>query len=412
MRVLVISLLRLGDFIQIAPVLSALKTQFNIRELDVLVHDPVAKLKPMLPSVDNWFTIDRNQLQEGIGRADLPLLTSFSVLKESLDEIDSRQYQLVINLTQTVFSGWIAGYLSAEQRLGLSFDVRGKAHFHSPWFDYLNARANGIVPDVFHHTDIFYYGCGLKGLERNWNFRPTRYGHAEVASLQLSEGDERIVLQTLTSDQKKNWSQTDWVQMLVQLRMFRPKAEFVALGAPNEDDRIEALRKAAGERGIKVHKAILSLEGAYSLLSSADLLITGDTSIKHLANAIDIPILELSIGSSDFRRTGAYRADSLILQANVKCAPCPHSSPCSQSSHSCALSISSELVSASAHQLMLGDWSALKELAQEFSHEARLLRTRVLTTGFWWAENIGSLNKKEAISTLLERLTQKFHLNR
>ncbi len=411
MKVLVISLLRLGDFVQILPVLQALKTQYSIRELDVLTHHPVKQLEPMVDTVDRWFTLNRDELQEGLGRSDLPLLTSLSVLKEQLDTIDRRKYDCVINLTQTVYSGWIAGYLSAPQRYGLAIDVKGKAHFHSPWFQYLDDHAPLDVPDIFHYTDIFHYGCGLKGGERQWGLRETRHGRAEIKALQLGEG-EKIVLQTLTSDSKKTWPEESWVRMLSELQLYRPKAQFVALGAPAEEARVAGLIELCAQRGVTVRKAIVSLEGAFSLLKSASLLISGDTSIKHLANGAGVPILELSLGSSDYRRTGAYKEGSLILQPQIGCAPCPHSAPCSRPSHECAERLSPAAVSSAAHHYISGDWLSLRELARGFQNEVRFLRTRNLASGFWMASEILESRPEAAVEKIVERCAWKFLLNR
>ena len=411
MRVLVISLLRLGDFIQILPVLQALKEQHSILELDVLTHSPVKQLAPMVDSVHRWFTLDRDELQAGLGRADLPLLTSFSVLKEQLDTIDRRGYDCIINLTQTVYSGWIAGYLSTSQRYGLAIDAKGQAQFHSAWFQYLDEHAPLSVDDVFHYTDIFHYGCGLKNTERKWILRETRHGRAEAEALQI-QGEEKIVLQTLTSDSKKTWPEESWVQMLSQLRLFRPKAQFIALGAPSEEIRIDGLLELAMQKGVTIKKAIVSLEGAFSLLRSASLLITGDTSIKHLANATGVPILELSLGSSDYRRTGAYRAGSLILQPAVACSPCPHSAPCSRATHECAAGIAPDAVSAAAHHHLSGDWLSLRELAREYDRELKFLRTRNLSNGFWLASDVIESHPERAIEKIIERCTWKFLLNR
>lgn len=411
MRVLVINLLRLGDFIQVVPVLQALKTQYSIRELDLLTHQPVKQLAPMISGIKNWYTIDRDEMQSGLGRADIPLLTSFSVLKEQLDTLNARNYDCVINLTQTVYSAWIAGYLSAGQRYGLSMDIKGQAHFHSSWFQYLDDHAPLNVSDIFHYTDIFHYGCGLKGSERLWNLKETRHGRAEAAPF-VSPSSPKIILQTLTSDSKKNWSEESWAKMLSHLRLFRPNAEFIALGAPNEEERIDSLISTAFKRAVTVKKAILSLEGALSLLKESDLLITGDTSIKHLANAANIPILELSLGSSDWRRTGAYVADSLIVQSVIECAPCPHSMPCRKSTHECAAKLSPESVSLAAHHYMNFDWLSLREIAKEYTHEVRFMRTKNLSTGFWMAIDLNEQQPERAIETMVERCTWRFVLSR
>jgi len=411
MKILVISLLRLGDFVQTVPVLQALRTQFPVRRLDVLTHEPARALQPMIPDVNRWWTIDRDGLQEGLGRADIPLLASFSVLREKLDEINAQNYDCIINLTQTHYSAWIAGYLRTHNRAGLFFDARGQMHVHSPWFQYLDEHAPLSVKDVFHYTDIFFYGSGLKGPERHWNMHETDEGRREVAALKLGDG-EKIVLQTLTSDTKKNWADTSWLKCIRQIQLFRPQAQFVLLGAPSEQRKIEKLVIEAQKQGVKAQEAILSLEGAFSLLKSSQLLITGDTSIKHLANATAIPIIELSIGSSDFRRTGVYKAGSLIVQSSVDCAPCPHSSPCSQTTHKCAKQLSPDLVSTLAHQSLAGNPFALRELAREYSSEARILQTRMTANGYWIACGLHDQAPEALVEKMVERSTWKFLLNR
>lgn len=411
MRVLVISLLRLGDFIQTLPVLTALKTQYPIRELDVLTHAPARMLQPMIGDVAEWWTIPREELQEGLGRGDLPLLTAFDVLKEKLDAMDARKYDLIINLTQTHFSGWIAGYLRAPNKLGMVFDRKGQPQLHSPWFQYLDEHAPLEAKDIFHYTDIFFYGSGLKGSERVWRLRETQTGRDEVDILGLGDG-EKIVLQTLTSDAKKNWSEANWLKSIEQLHLLRPEARFILLGAPNESARLEPLLVKLLARGIPANKAILSLEGALALLNQAKLLITGDTSIKHLANASTVPILELSLGSSDYRRTGVYKEDSLILQPKVGCSPCPHSGSCSKSTHECAETLTPEVVTAAAHNLASGQWMEISRLAREFYLEVGFLRTKHLASGFWLAFDATRKEADTVITTVLERCTWKFLLNR
>src|SRR5262249_2795028 len=153
----------IGDFIQCVPVINGLRAQFPVRRLDVLTHKPVRALAPMVTGVDDWWTIDRDALQEGLGRREIPLLTSFQVLKERLDEINARDYDGIVNLSQTYFSAWIAGYLSSRGYTGLVMDVSGEAQIHSAWFQYLNEKTEPGTHHVFHHSDIFFHGAGLLG---------------------------------------------------------------------------------------------------------------------------------------------------------------------------------------------------------------------------------------------------------
>lgn len=411
MKVLVISLLRLGDFIQTVPVIKGLKEQMPAREVDVLVFSPVKQMAGMVDGVSKWWTLDREGLQAGLGRADIPMLASFDVLKEKLDAIDAKKYDLIINLTQTHFSAWIAGYLRAPGKLGLVFDKRGEAVAHSPWFQYMDDNAPLTTPDTFHYTDIFYFGSGLSGGARDWRLKETTAGRLEADNCDLPAG-EIIAVQMLTSDGKKNWPRASWLSMLAQLKTKRPAANFVLLGAPNEDSVLQVAVQEAAGKGLKLHKAIVSLEGALAILNRSQLLITGDTSIKHLANASKAAILELSLGSSDPRRTGAYKNNSLILQPQMACSPCAHSSPCSQASHLCAAALPVETVATAADHVASNRWVELARVAIETGEGIKFLRTRHLESGFWLAFDMTSTQASKVADTVVERCTWKFVLNR
>jgi hypothetical protein len=130
-----------------------------------------------------------------------------------------------------------------------------------------------------------------------------------------------------------------------------------------------------------------------------------------LATATRIRILELSLGSSDYRRTGAYAPDSLILQPRVACAPCPHSQACSRPSHECAEQLSPELVTAAAHHLLAGDWMALGQLAFEYLSEVALLRSLLMSGGYWMAADLCETRPRAVLESLVERSTWTFLLN-
>lgn len=131
MKILVINLLRLGDVIMTVPVVNGLAKRRADAQIDMLTFKGPAQLHAMIPAVNRWWSLDREELQDGLGRADVPMLSSFAVLQEQLDAINAEKYDLIINLTQTKFSAYVAGYLKASDRLGLTYDLKGTHHFYS-----------------------------------------------------------------------------------------------------------------------------------------------------------------------------------------------------------------------------------------------------------------------------------------
>lgn len=390
MKILVINLLRLGDVIMTVPILNGLANSRKDAQIDVLTFKSVSSLQSMLPVVRRWWTIDRDQLQSGLGRADVPMLTSFSILQEQLDAIQAEEYDLIINLTQTHFSAFIAGYLKCSDRLGLTYDLKGIPHFYSPWFRYLDEHAASEVHDVFHHTDIFAHACGLGDQIRDWSMRPAASAEDEVAKLNL-KNTETIALQLFTSSEEKNWSQENWLKMIADLKNLRPQAQFVALGSPQEEQK---LRDFIAKSAVEIIPAIVSLDGALALLNKCQLLITGDTSIKHLANASSVKVLELCIGWSDWRRTGIYKPDSIILQGRE------------------GGEIQVADVYDAASSLLTGEWSHTNDLSHSQMSRLNVFRSHELSAGFWYAQNMSLNDETKVVSTLIERCAWKLSMNR
>lgn len=406
MKILVVHLLRLGDFIQGSPILSGLHSRYPGSRVDVLTFRQTQALAPLVSGVGKWWTLDREELQLGLGRADIPLTTSFEVLRAKLDEIGNENYDLVINLTQTRFAGYVCGYLPARERLGLAFDVRDQARFYSPWFRYLDERAEA-ADDVFNYVDIFAQACAVADQPLEWPLRATANGAREVAALGLSDAPV-VVAQVFTSDVKKDWGETAWSAYVQALRRQAPSTQIVILAAPGEAALAEELARRAA---IEARVAILSLDGALALLARADLLITGDTSIKHLANAAAVPVIELSLGSSDYRRTGIYKADSVIAHARLSCAPCSPRAACTQPAHLCARALKPERMAALTLARLAGDWNAIAALARDVQGEAQILRTRHLETGFWFAEDLSAREADLMLKRMIERCTWRAVLN-
>ncbi len=407
MKILVVSLLRLGDFVMHVPAIAGLKNKYPRAKIDVLCHRPVAAMQPMLPIVDRWWTLDRDELQAGLGRAEIPMLTAFDVLREQCEAINAEKYDLIVNLTQTHFSGYLMGYFVARAKLGLTHNPNGGSDFHSPWFRYLDEHADDR--DVFHFADVFAQASETFGEARRWPLVLTPKGDAEVRALGLPRGREWIAIQALTSDDKKNWGVETWATWLAQMRERRPGSHFVLIGAPNEKERLQAILERVADSEKFIALAILSLEGVLSLLQRVTLLVTGDTSIKHLANAGRCRVVELALGSSDFRRTGIYRDNSLIVSAKLACAPCPHSGGCTQSRHECARQVGANEFAAVVDLYLQDDWNALRALALGADFSIR--RTRVVAMGFWYAQDVSGRAAEDTLQDWIERSAWKFLLS-
>jgi len=412
MKILVVSLLRVGDVLMSAGVLRDLRAKHPEAQIDLLVNSQCASVAPLLASINNVIEFDRHGLQRGLGEASAPFFESYEKLSGLLDRIEGENYDLAINLTQNRLSGWLMGLIEARERRGLVMDNDGRGVFGSNWFRYMNQQIDLESSEVFHYNDIFRYALGLESVHSQQPaLQETERGRAEADTCLAQAGDRKIVcVQALSSDIKKDWGLDRFAKMIAAFSARHPDVAIAILAAPFEKEKLRPLVSALSEQGVPAFMAVTSFEGAYSLLKNSELLISLDTSLKHLAAAAGTKILEICVGSSDPYRTGADAHGAVIIRSKESCAPCVHSSPCHRDHHACAKRIPSEAVASIASEVFENRKFQLKTVAEAFENEIEVLRVDRKSLGFWIAPNVTEMLSEAAVGRWLDLVCRKIWL--
>lgn len=390
MKILLVSLLRVGDVLMSAPVIRDLRAKYPDAQIDILLNKQCASIAPLLSSVNRVIEFDRQSLQKGLGEASVPFFESYEQLSVLLDEIESTSYDIAINLTQNRLSGWLMSLVEARERIGVVLDHDGRGVFNSNWFRYLNTQVDLDSTEVFHFNDIFRFALNLDGVRSNAPvLTETEAGRREAEQLLAPYAGRKIVsVQALSSDTKKDWGFDQFNEALKSFSARHPDAAIAILAAPFEVDRLRPFMNSLKANGIDAFWATTSFEGAFSLLKSSELLITLDTSLKHLAAAANTRIVEICVGSSDPYRTGADLEGAIIIKSREACAPCVHSSACHRTDHFCAKRIPSEAVSLIASEVYSNRKFQLSAIVEEFSADIDVLCVDRKSLGFWTAPSI------------------------
>lgn len=348
MKILAINFLRLGDLALSARALRSLRSLRPGASLALAMHRACTPLAPLMPYVDRVYPLDREDLQTSLGEAGRPMFDAYASLRAYVDALAAERFDLAVNFSQTLFAGRVAGLAGARRTLGLRIDEAGSARIESPWFDLMNKQAGRVSSDVVHYGQIFARAVGGELESLPPGLIETRRGREEAAALLAAPTAGRwIGVQCLTSDEKKNWGLERYEKALLLAAKARPFARVALFGAEFERERLAPLAAALRRAGIDARLAICSVEGLLSAVKQCRVVLTGDTSAKHVACDAGVACVEISVGSSDWRRTGAWSPSSSILQAPTECAPCPHSSACSRPRRDCADEISPEYVARS-----------------------------------------------------------------
>ena len=117
----------------------------------------------------------------------------------------------------------------------------------------------------------------------------------------------------------KRWPMASF-QTLVQQYLELTNGGVVLFGGP-DDREVESLLKDAGDRGVSMVGKTTHLESAY-VGSLCDLVVSNDTGMAHLSEAVGVDVLMLFGPTS--RELGYYpvRQGSEALEIDLSCRPC------------------------------------------------------------------------------------------
>ncbi len=388
MKILVVQLLRMGDVVMSTPVLKGLRKKYPEAQIEILINKECRKIGPFLPEVSKVHYFDRSGLQDSIAHGDRSLLEAFSRLRVFFDEINSNQYDLVINLTHTRLSGHICSRIYSNEKIGLSIENQ-TPEFGGSWFQFLNEHGSGEREDCFHFSDIFYYGAQLPGAVQNYSVIEDEDAKSRVLS--TFGGIENLVtVQAFTSDTKKNYGEVNWVKFAIRFYALNPQATLVFVGSPAEKESIDKITNHLVSEGYSAFSYICDIGELVSLLKLSTILVSGDTLTKHLGVAVDIPVVEISLGSSDKVRTGPFSENSIVVSSKELCAPCGHSEKCFRTFHACADSVLPSTLAMLAHYRSVDDWESIYQLAGEVADQCEISITKRGELPTW---NLSSINE-------------------
>jgi ADP-heptose:LPS heptosyltransferase len=324
-------------------------------EIHALVNEQFLKVKAVNSVVDSWIGFPRSQLQDHLVQQPSEHKLAYQAYHRLLEELNHRNYQIVFNFTHNHLSARLLDQLNVADQRGLRFQNGTKVLPQNSWEDFLNTYMTESLPTPFTITEVMAKAFGIS-IQHSLNGSASR---SETAP---------IYLQVLTSDSKKNWGLDNFRQLKNLLQKTQPKRDLKVMCSEDELPRVE---KYFDRSEIETP----NLAKAQELLREAFCLVSGDTSIQHLAAQVSCPTVSLFMGSADSTKTAPFSRSSIIINANSECYPCRHSEACSQTSHVCASSITPEDVL----KIFSKSLAAEENRAPKSYNEAR----RVLERAVW-----------------------------
>lgn len=332
MKILVMSLLRLGDIFMHNALARSLKQQHPGCEITFLVNESFSSSLDVLDSVDHFILFPREYLQKILVEQKQNISVAFLEMQEVVTTVNQQNFNLILNATHNFLSVRLMDLFEANEKRGVQYQAGKPAIYSNSWLKYFDEHFSAGTRSDFHYLDVLH-----KALDVSFQ------GVTKTA--RASGHDGAVYLQVLTSDIKKNWGLEKFRELKTKIENKFNQQKVYVLCSSKEYAQVSSVFSTA---------EIISpdLAELKNILAEAKLLITGDTSVGHLAAMVGCPQVSLFLGSADAVKTSPYSDEALIIEAQSDCYPCSHSQDCTQSTHLCSESISVDKVLKAVNEKM------------------------------------------------------------
>lgn len=286
MKILVLSLLRIGDLFMQEPLLRALRNRYPQAQIDIVVNSVSEAGASLLTHlVDNVHIFKRDEYQRSMGEAQFNVLWGVDQIDQFIDQLSGNGYDVIYNFTHNRLSAYLSGAIVCKERKGLHFAEGQFKGIDSLWMKYLNSSFSQQKGSLFHYTEVLGSAFDLP-VSRNRVKRSVRRSGL-------------VLFQCFTSEERKNWTVSQFFELKNEIENKFPFHIVKVIATEKEK---EVLLGSFSDADIWV----ADLEMAQTLLSEARLFVGVDTSIKHLAALMKVPVVEIAIGGSEALKTGPF----------------------------------------------------------------------------------------------------------
>jgi ADP-heptose:LPS heptosyltransferase len=377
MKILVVSLLRIGDLILHQEIIRSIRREHPTGRISCLINDTVVAACDLIPEVDEWIIFDRKDLQKKMNQRQRWIFLPVLCIEKLIHELKSRQFDQVVNLTHSVISGHFCALLKSVKTevRGLCLDIHGKmipdlaSVQRTQAMSYFNHQWSVEKMPLLHYTEILSLVSGYS-LD---HLAPT---------LERGKKSSVISFQILTSDERKHFDLEKWFDLIFFLKQKMPSFEMQILCSLEEANQIEKNIDTISQRKLgspfqALKVTACSLFESIELIQQSAVFISHDTSLLHLAARTTTPIVQLSLGASHIYKTSSISAGTVVLAARRSCFPCAHQGSCHLPKFECHEDIQPEdLLSAIQFQLEKNQHELLSSLSMV-----------QIVDGLWWLQN-------------------------
>jgi len=342
MKILFITLSNIGDCILTLPVLDFLREKYPQALITCLVSPRPREIFINNPAVQDVIIFDKHA--KLINKMKL----FFALSQENFDS--------VVDLRNSFFGAFLP--------------ARKKSLF--------SGALRRIPPEIKHMKEKHLFWANLSDYSKknkkyqslNITFHDVDYINGILSERNLDNSAKLIVIAPGSRSQVKCWDKQNFSQLMLQL--VKEGNPIVLVGDSFDQPICNYLGQACGEKIINLC-AKTNLSQLAVLLKKAQLLISNDSAVMHLASYLNVPVVAI-FGPTDEKKYGPWSERSIAVKKDIFCRPC-EKAQCRFGSLKCLTSIKPVDVLIQVKSILADKGSGVSgEIDQQY-HRILIVRT-------------------------------------
>ncbi|MCB0367090.1 MAG: glycosyltransferase family 9 protein [Bdellovibrionaceae bacterium] len=330
MKILITQLARFGDIYQSWPTIRAVKRKYPQAEVHLLVRKRFAAALEGVGIECTVHQMDTAHLLEPVYGVRTSTGASLRRLSEWVDRLGEIGFDEIINLSFSPFSSYLSRSLSRENTV-----VRGYTRFDDGFLAipddasaYFYAQVGVGRHNRVHLAELFASVAEVDVQDSDWTLLDYQRNPGQkdriFESHEIPTRDPYLVLHVGASDSHKTLSAERWSATCRRLLQWW-QGRIILVGSPSEV--LIGQRILEGVCSSRVHSLVgkTRLSELFPLLSSARIVIGGDSVVMQMASLAQVECLNVSFPTVNFWETGPKEPGSRILLVGGSQAPNPES---------------------------------------------------------------------------------------
>ncbi|MCK5072160.1 MAG: glycosyltransferase family 9 protein [Bacteriovoracaceae bacterium] len=323
-NILIINMRRFGDIYTTEHLIGSIIQNNPNTQVSMLVYKEFEHAAKTLRNVSKLFVIDRKKIISIVKNDIFSDGYAVQKLYNDLDPIREKNWDQILNYSNDKIGSFITTHLTCKQSNSSCHGIKYKTPTCIEYPDDWSVIFNDILP-CYKYTPVHFVDCYHQMLNIDWHKKTdcldTNQEHDQVAADNLHKIRTReshnghqvklVGIQLKSSCQTKDIPAESIIE-LINLILDDPKLYPILLIAPLNDEQ-----QLANDINNYFDNSLITIESDFlaltSVIKNLDIIITPDTVTKHVADLVDTPLIEISLGASPFRKQGTYNPNSLVL---------------------------------------------------------------------------------------------------